>query len=1123
MHSSPTRRDADRPQQEGQMTRRLRAVLDGLISLAIFSGAWAIRAISSCAFVTWDEPAWVYRSVKFLLALSRGDWASTALVGHPGVVTMWTGALSLAWHRLVSGTVTQAQLAAVDMLPALEVHDPDTIRRLAALLPAAKAGSLIVHAAIAVALFWLLKRPLSRPYALAGVLFLTLDPYYLALSRVLHIDALASGFMLIAIVSSLIRARGGGRAYLLYSGLAAGLAALTKSYSVLVAPLVVSFLALSWAWGVLGRDHEGQHLAFRQRLVYFACDVALWGGVALSIFAVAWPAMWVSPVDVLRSMVGLSLEYAITPGDATASFFRGQVTTLLGPSFYLVTMFFRTTPLTLVGAFLGLAGLLLCGGEEDSADEARRPVTLGLVVYASLYIAVVTLSRKKFDRYTLPALLGLDVVAALGVVGGLDFIGRVAGLRGGSYSTVRRVIAPVITLLLVFLQSYVLLRPLYPAHYLAYYNPLAGGPRKAAQAIPLGWGEGIERAAQYLAAKPHAEEITVATWAIAGVAPIFPGRLVTLAEETIPEADYVLLYLGDVQAQAPLAKRFHQAEDPEFVVVLNGIEYAWLYPNVYYVQLSREIAEVADSNDVIILNTPSAFERRYRGDLSWHVVEGVTEGQVAGELRAAAQRANHIFYLEYQNGDPRREFIRRQLAQNALFLWQRPFAYGTMSYYQLAQNASFRHVLAPLGVGVDFGHQLLLESYGLSDDQVEYRQELGLGLQWRALRQMAKDYHVFLHLVDDEGRMWGQRDQPLRDDGFARTSAWREQTPRLCNYSLPLDAGIPPGPYWVTVGVYDLADMSLLDIIDEDERKHGTEFRIGPVQVVTPTVPPAIEDLPIQHRVDLRLGSKAQILGYALSSESPRSGDEVMVTLFWRCLGKMDLRYDLGLRLQRDGSTVGFKRVDPAGPHHLTDKWVPGEIFRYPQSLPIAADAAGGTYRVYLNLYATGSDETLAPQDVLLTQIETRSRERLFAVPEIQFPIVVNLDDQIEFLGYDLAEITVEPGGTLHLSLYWRALRPMDTAYTVFTHLLDDQDIIRGQRDSVPVKGERPTTGWAAGEVVIDPYEIPIHGDAKPGPHLIEIGVYDQNTGERLSMTRADGSPIHERRILFEQIITVQR
>jgi hypothetical protein len=34
--------------------------------------------------------------------------------------------------------------------------------------------------------------------------------------------------------------------------------------------------------------------------------------------------------------------------------------------------------------------------------------------------------------------------------------------------------------------------------------------------------------------------------------------------------------------------------------------------------------------------------------------------------------------------------------------------------------------------------------------------------------------------------------------------------------------------------------------------------------------------------------------------------------------------------------------------------------------------------------------------------------------------------------------------------------------------------------------------------------------------------MYDPATGERLPMTREDGTPIHDRRILVEQIIEVQ-
>ncbi|MBC7317602.1 MAG: hypothetical protein H5T70_14360, partial [Chloroflexi bacterium] len=73
--------------------------LDLAWCLILLALGWWLRGTAASAFVTWDEPAWVYRSVAFLTALRRGDWALTLQTGHPGVLTMWSGALSLAWHE----------------------------------------------------------------------------------------------------------------------------------------------------------------------------------------------------------------------------------------------------------------------------------------------------------------------------------------------------------------------------------------------------------------------------------------------------------------------------------------------------------------------------------------------------------------------------------------------------------------------------------------------------------------------------------------------------------------------------------------------------------------------------------------------------------------------------------------------------------------------------------------------------------------------------------------------------------------------------------------------------------------------------------------------------------------
>jgi hypothetical protein len=65
---------------------------------------------------------------------------------------------------------------------------------------------------------------------------------------------------------------------------------------------------------------------------------------------------------------------------------------------------------------------------------------------------------------------------------------------------------------------------------------------------------------------------------------------------------------------------------------------------------------------------------------------------------------------------------------------------------------------------------------------------------------------------------------------------------------------------------------------------------------------------------------------------------------------------------------------------------------------------------------------------------------------------------------------------------------------------------MRGQKDNPPVGGSYPTTLWMPGEVVVDEYAISVAGDAMPGPHVIEVGMYDPNTMARLPVLDPTGA-----------------
>jgi hypothetical protein len=132
--------------------------------------------------------------------------------------------------------------------------------------------------------------------------------------------------------------------------------------------------------------------------------------------------------------------------------------------------------------------------------------------------------------------------------------------------------------------------------------------------------------------------------------------------------------------------------------------------------------------------------------------------------------------------------------------------------------------------------------------------------------------------------------------------------------------------------------------------------------------------------------------------------------------------------------------------------------------------------------------------------VEGAAQEPIFSPPSIQHPLKATLGNQIQFLGYDLDTVPIKPGQTLHLTLYWQALAEMDESYTAFTHLLDKDNLIRGQKDSVPVEGSLPTCCWVKDEIIADEYEIPIQPDAPSGQYTVEIGMYQLETMQRLEV-----------------------
>lgn len=131
--------------------------------------------------------------------------------------------------------------------------------------------------------------------------------------------------------------------------------------------------------------------------------------------------------------------------------------------------------------------------------------------------------------------------------------------------------------------------------------------------------------------------------------------------------------------------------------------------------------------------------------------------------------------------------------------------------------------------------------------------------------------------------------------------------------------------------------------------------------------------------------------------------------------------------------------------------------------------------------------------------------------------------DAVRLLGYSVDGEVVSPGDSLNLTLYWQSLKPLDSDYTAFTHLLgghnpDTAGPLWAGHDSQPNQGHYPTTSWRAGEVILDIHPLTVPADAPPGEYQLEAGMYLLDTLERLPAADAMGKPIQDNAVVLGSI-----
>jgi hypothetical protein len=601
-----------------------------IVSLSLFLLALAPRLPDLGRFLTADEFLWVDRSRNFLAALTNPAFqcdsvveawnfaaqglACTLRTGHPGVTTMWTGSFGfwLAW--LWAGRPGSLH----DYVVAVATNPMD-----ASFIAPERLGTVLITSLWVVVVYWLMWRLWGGPIALLSALLLALDPFHIALSRVIHHDALSTTFMTLSVLAMFsywgdpVSASPGGRPgmtgkryWLLLSGALAGFGFLSKSPTLYLMPFVALTglwftLAKTWRPGQGDGPRKNPLLPTPSALLFLIFDGWLWFAVAALIFVVFWPAMWVVPLETIQTVLFIGSKYA-TGGHAKGNFFLGETSQDPGALFYPVTWLYRTSPLVVIGV-LGtfMAWLRYKFGAKVAPPDIQatdspfahssicpflRYLPLILLFILGYYL-LMTIGEKKQDRYFLPVYPWLNLIAAAGLAWIFEALRQFLNLRSFALRPTQYAIripdhvlrAVLLPALLILLLNGYLVAATFP-YYFTFFNPLLGGIQGAATAVTIGWGEGLDLAAAYLNEHTNPAQTRVASWYQSTFAPFYHGQAISYSKEKgkALAGDYVVFYINQTQRRFPdeaLFDYFEKRYQPEKIITLNSLDYAWIYPS----------------------------------------------------------------------------------------------------------------------------------------------------------------------------------------------------------------------------------------------------------------------------------------------------------------------------------------------------------------------------------------------------------------------------------------------------------------------------------------------------------------------------------------------------------------
>jgi len=261
-------------------------------------------------------------------------------------------------------------------------------------------------------------------------------------------------------------------------------------------------------------------------------------------------------------------------------------------------------------------------------------------------------------------------------------------------------------------------------------------------------------------------------------------------------------------------------------------------------------------------------------------------------------------------------------------------------------------------------------------------------------------------------------------------------------------------------------------------------------------------------------GGQIRLLGYESDKESARPGETMHLTLYWQATASIDRDYSVYIHLVDDlGIIVAQRDSYPGGGNAITSEWpVTGEranrgtviadhhdiAIPATAPAPVLAELRVGLYNYHSHdrLLTSGGEDGIS--------LGTISLEPAGCAGEPGTPVDYDFEGRVALVGFDVDRRLLLPGETLHLTLYWQTLSPLDCDYTAFAHLLLPPEQVWAGHDALLLDGQAATSSWEPGRLVANHYELVLPPETPAGVYEVEVGLYSAASGTRLRVDLSD-------------------